>query len=97
MKVGEDRTLYLVGFTKKQDYKNYSISKYRLQSRSVDAVIKMPATSSNQELVDISEQALLVAGSFRRLQIIDKESFKLQNEDFAWASPPEKGQLQMIT
>lgn len=39
-----------------------------------------------------------MAGSFKRLQAVDKATFKFRASDtFEWVQPPRKGQLQMIT
>jgi hypothetical protein len=40
----------------------------------------------------------MISGSFKRLQVIDKVSFKMRSEeDFTWMQPPQKGALNMIT
>lgn len=49
-------------------------------------------------MIDYSPSTLLVAGSFKRLQAVDKATFKFRaGETFEWAQPPRKGQLQTIT
>ena len=90
----------MAGFTSSGSglHRSYSILKVNIRTSSVILTIRQPASSAEQLLINLNPQTLLLSGSFKRLQMIDKQSMKFQGgEDFSWVQPPKRGQLQMIT
>jgi hypothetical protein len=55
--------------------------KYNSETNTILAQVKQPTSSNEQLLVNLSQNQLLVTNSFKRLQVLDKSTFKFQSTD----------------